>query len=111
MEYKHYLRFRSTEMDLLKKVENIINSGWLPHEFSGPHPLPKKIKRFSINRSHHLHKKSQEQLEIIEYSTFWIIHTPLKSNHPVLTQILAFEGLLFDWKIIQDILVLCGWSL
>jgi small subunit ribosomal protein S10 len=33
-------------------------------DINGPIPLPRKIERFTVNRSPHVHKKSREQFEI-----------------------------------------------
>jgi len=33
----------------------------------GPVPLPKKISRFTVNKSVHVHKKSREQFEYVVY--------------------------------------------
>ncbi len=105
-KYKYYLRFRRTSKNPLKNpftVGNcdIILSGDSNPVISGPHPLPKKRKRFSINRSHNLHKKSQEQLEIIEYSSFWIYKTNSRISSETWINLFGqerIEGVFFDWK-------------
>lgn len=33
----------------------------------GPIPLPRRIERFTVNRSPHIDKKSREQFEVITY--------------------------------------------
>jgi len=39
----------------------------------GPIPLPRKIQRFSVNRSTHVNKKSAEQFEIREHKRLIMI--------------------------------------
>jgi small subunit ribosomal protein S10 len=43
---------------------------------SGPVPLPTKIKKFSVNRSPHVDKKSQEQFEMRKHSRLIYIQDP-----------------------------------
>lgn len=52
---------RSLEQATREIVSAIKRTG---AEISGPIPLPRKIKRFTVNRSPHVHKKSREQFEI-----------------------------------------------
>mgnify|MGYP001193118863 CR=1 FL=1 len=41
----------------------------------GPIPLPRKIKRYSVNRSPHVDKTSMEQFEKIGHERLLIVHT------------------------------------
>jgi small subunit ribosomal protein S10 len=41
--------------------------------YKGPIPMPRKISRFTVNRSPHVDKKSREQFEIRDHSRFLII--------------------------------------
>jgi hypothetical protein len=43
----------------------------------GPIALPRKKKLFTVNRSHHVHKKSQEQFVQITYNRFWVLDLSL----------------------------------
>ena len=42
-------------------------------EVSGPIPLPRKIKKYTVIKSPHVNKKSREQLEIRIYKSIVII--------------------------------------
>lgn len=44
-------------------------------KYSGPIPLPRKIKKYTVNRSPHVHKKSREQFEIRSYCLLIIIES------------------------------------
>ena len=41
----------------------------------GPIPIPRKIQRFTVNRSTHKHKKSREQFEIRNHTRLLIIES------------------------------------
>ncbi|WPX96783.1 30S ribosomal protein S10 [Candidatus Bandiella euplotis] len=41
--------------------------------YKGPVPMPRKISRFTVNRSTHVDKKSREQFEIRDHSRLLII--------------------------------------
>lgn len=43
---------------------------------SGPIPLPRKIQRFTVNRSPHVHIKSREQYEIRTQKRLLVIDDP-----------------------------------
>ncbi|WP_121543306.1 30S ribosomal protein S10 [Candidatus Rickettsia colombianensi] len=43
---------------------------------NGPIPLPRKIERFTVNRSPHVHKKSREQFEIRKHKRLLVIDDP-----------------------------------
>jgi len=45
-------------------------------DVSGPIPLPRKIERFTLNKSPHIDKKSREQFEIRRQSRLIIINYP-----------------------------------
>jgi small subunit ribosomal protein S10 len=42
-------------------------------DFSGPIPLPMKMRKFTVNRSPHIDKKSREQFEIRTHSRLIVI--------------------------------------
>lgn len=46
-------------------VHTVIRTG---AQVKGPVPLPRRIKRFTVNRSSHIDKKSREQFEIRRHS-------------------------------------------
>ena len=45
-------------------------------QVAGPIPLPTKIERFCVNRSHHVDKKSQEHFEIRTHKRVLYIINP-----------------------------------
>jgi small subunit ribosomal protein S10 len=57
-----------------KAVNEIVNTiSKIGLKYKGPVPMPRKISRFTVNRSPHVHKKSREQFEIRDHSRFLII--------------------------------------
>lgn len=46
-------------------VHTVVRTG---ADVTGPIPLPRRIKRFTVNRSSHIDKKSREQFEIRKHS-------------------------------------------
>jgi len=42
-------------------------------EVRGPIPLPRKIKKYTVNRSPHVDKESREQFEVRVYKTIIVI--------------------------------------
>lgn len=42
-------------------------------KLKGPIPLPRTKKLFTVNRSHHVHKKSQEQFLLTTYKRVWVL--------------------------------------
>ena len=56
-------------------------------EVSGPIPMPRKIKRYTLNRSPHVNKKSREQFEIRRQFRLIVIHHPTPQIVDVLGKI------------------------
>jgi small subunit ribosomal protein S10 len=57
-------------------------------KYSGPIPLPTDIEKFTVNRSPHVYKKSQEQFEIRTHSILIVLRDP---NHDVIQSISGIE--------------------
>lgn len=54
---------------------------------SGPIPLPRKIQRFTVNRSPHVHIKSREQYEIRTQKRLLVIDDPNPSVVDALSKV------------------------
>jgi len=61
-----HIRLRAFDHGILDKaVKEIVGTvKRTGARISGPIPLPRKIRRFTVNRSPHIDKKSREQFEI-----------------------------------------------
>ncbi len=68
-------------------------------EISGPIPLPKKIKKYTVNRSPHVNKKSREQFEIRIYKSIIII-TPSPQTIDALKKLDLPAGVDVDIKLL-----------
>lgn len=64
---------RSIEQAAEKIVAAVRRTG---SDVSGPIPLPRRIQRFTVNRSPHVNKKSREQFEIRTQKRLIIISSP-----------------------------------
>ena len=53
--------------------ELVNTAGRTGAQFSGPVPMPTRIKKFTVNRSPHIDKKSREQFEIRTHSRLLVI--------------------------------------
>ena len=49
-------------------------------ELVGPIPLPLKKKSYTVNRSHHINKKSRDQFRITKYGNFYIVKLTIDSR-------------------------------
>lgn len=69
------LRLKAFESRILDKaVSDIVGTvSRIGARYRGPIPIPKKISRFTVNRSPHVDKKSREQFEIRDHCRLLII--------------------------------------
>jgi small subunit ribosomal protein S10 len=72
------IRLKAFDHNLLERATREIASAIkrTGANISGPIPLPRTIERFSVNRSPHVNKKSQEQFEIRTQKRLIIISFP-----------------------------------
>ena len=70
-------------------------------DVSGPIPLPKKIKKYTINRSPHVDKKSRDQLETRTYKNVIII-MPTNQTVEALRKLDLPSGVDVDIKLIEN---------
>ena len=69
-------------------------------ESSGPIPLPKKIKKYTVNRSPHVDKKARDQFEVRIYKSIIII-TPTAQTVEALRKLDLAAGVDVDIKLLE----------
>jgi small subunit ribosomal protein S10 len=71
------LRLKAFESRVLdKSVKDIVSTlNRINSNFYGPIPMPRKIKKFTVNRSTNVDKKSREQFEIRSHSRVLLIES------------------------------------
>jgi small subunit ribosomal protein S10 len=69
-------------------------------EVSGPVPLPKKIKKYTVNRSPHVDKESREQFEVRTYKSIIII-SPTAETIDALRKLDLAAGVDVDIKLLE----------
>jgi len=69
------LKLKAYESRVLDKaVKDIVDTiSRIGARYKGPIPMPKKISRFTVNRSTNVDKKSREQFEIRHHCRFLVI--------------------------------------
>jgi len=67
--YDHKLLNKSSEeiVQTAKRAGGVV---------SGPHPMPTKIRKYTVNRSPHIDKKSRDQFEIRTFKRLIKINAP-----------------------------------
>ena len=83
-----------------KEIVNTVNR--TGSEVSGPIPLPRRIKRFTVNRSPHIDKKSREQFEIRTYMRLVIIGYPTPQTVDALMKVDLAAGVGVEIKLVGD---------
>ena len=68
----------------------------------GPVPLPKKIEKFTVNRSPHIDKKSREQFEIRTFKRLIIISYPTSQTVDALMKVDLSAGVGVEIKLVGD---------
>lgn len=66
---------------------------------NGPVPMPRRIKRFTVNRSPHVNKKSREQFEIRTQKRFVIISYPTPQTVDALMKVDLAPGVDVEIKL------------
>lgn len=69
-------------------------------EIKGPIPIPRKIERFSLNRSPHIDKESQEQFEIRNHGRLLFIVEPSPQTIDALMKLDLPAGVEVEIKLI-----------
>ena len=69
---------------------------------SGPVPLPRRIQRFTVNRSPHVNKKSREQFEIRTQKRLIIISFPTPQTVDALMKTDLAAGVDVEIKLVGE---------
>ena len=101
---KIIIRLKAFDHELLDKATKEIVStvNRTGAEVSGPIPLPRRIKRFTVNRSPHIDKKSREQFEIRTYMRLVIISFPTPQTVDALMKVDLAAGVGVGIKLVGD---------
>lgn len=70
-------------------------------EISGPVPLPRSIRKFTVNRSPHVNKKSREQFEIRTQKRLITISYPTPQTVDALMKVDLPAGVDVEIKLIE----------
>jgi small subunit ribosomal protein S10 len=101
---KIIIRLKAFDHELLDKAtrEIVTTVNRTGAEVTGPVPLPKRIKRFTVNRSPHIDKKSREQFEIRTYKRLVIISYPTTQTVDALMRVDLAAGVGVEIKLVGD---------
>lgn len=101
---KIIIRLKAFDHELLDKAtkEIVATVNRTGAEISGPIPLPRKIRRFTVNRSPHIDKKSREQFEIRTYMRLVIISYPTPQTVEALMKVDLAAGVGVEIKLVGD---------
>ncbi len=69
-------------------------------DISGPVPLPRRIERYTVNRSPHIDKESREQFEIRTYNRLIIISYPTAQTVDALMKVDLAAGVGVEIKLV-----------
>jgi small subunit ribosomal protein S10 len=101
---KIIIRLKAFDHELLDKAtkEIVATVNRTGAEISGPIPLPRRIRRFTVNRSPHIDKKSREQFEIRTYMRLVIISYPTPQTVEALMKVDLAAGVGVEIKLVGD---------
>ena len=101
---KIIIRLKAFDHELLDKATKEIVStvNRTGAEVNGPIPLPRRIRRFTVNRSPHIDKKSREQFEIRTYMRLVIISYPTPQTVDALMKVDLAAGVGVEIKLVGD---------
>lgn len=101
---KIIIRLKAFDHELLDKAtkEIVATVNRTGAEVSGPIPLPRRIKRFTVNRSPHIDKKSREQFEIRTYMRLVIISYSTSQTVESLMKVDLAAGVGVEIKLVGD---------
>ena len=93
MTLYYKLKFQAFDIFYFSDFESMLNKAFgknykkqinqkfgIKVEFLGPVRLPLKNRFYTVNRSHHVNKKSRDQFKLTTHTTLWIIKITIKSN-------------------------------
>lgn len=101
---KIIIRLKAFDHELLDKAtkEIVATVNRTGAEITGPIPLPRRIKRFTVNRSPHIDKKSREQFEIRTYMRLVIISYSTPQTVEALMKVDLAAGVGVEIKLVGD---------
>ncbi len=101
---KIIIRLKAFDHELLDRAtkEIVVTVNRTGAVVSGPIPLPVRIKRFTVNRSPHIDKKSREQFEIKTYKRLVIIGYPTPQTVEALMKVDLAAGVGVEIKLVGD---------
>lgn len=101
MTFQCNLEIKSFNFRSIESKVNLIKDFLAKFDFisvKGPIVLPLKKKKYTLLRSPHVHKKSQEHFGVFNYKTLLVIKFP---NEKIMTMVLNFliKNLLLDLEV------------
>lgn len=101
---KIIIRLKAFDHELLDRAtkEIVVTVNRTGATVNGPIPLPVRIKRFTVNRSPHIDKKSREQFEIKTYKRLVIIGYPTPQTVEALMKVDLAAGVGVEIKLVGD---------
>lgn len=88
---------RLLDIEVGRVVETVKKTG---AKIVGPMPMPKKIERFTVNRSPHVDKESREQFEIRTFKRNMII-MPSEQTIDALMKLELASGVKVEIKVLE----------
>ena len=103
MQQKIKLKLKSFDHRLLdRSVGDIVGAVKRTGAYvKGPVPLPRKIDRFTVNRSTHVNKKSREQFEIRTHSRLLYISSAFPPTIDALMKLELPSGVDVEIKLME----------
>jgi len=97
------LRLKSFESSVLdRSVKDIVNTlNRTNSTFYGPIPMPRKIKKFTLNKGTNIDKKSRQQLEIRSHSRILLISSAPETVDALMKLDIA-AGVEIQIKMVKD---------
>lgn len=101
---KIIIRLKAFDHELLDRAtkEIVVTVNRTGAIVNGPIPLPVRIKRFTVNRSPHIDKKSREQFEIKTYKRLVIIGFSTPQTVEALMKVDLAAGVGVEIKLVGD---------
>lgn len=102
LNQKIKIRLKSFDVSMImQSAKEIVNTvKRTGADVNGPIPLPKKIKKYTVNRSPHVDKESREQFEVRVYN-FIIIISPTNQTVEALRKLDLSAGVDVDIKLLE----------
>jgi len=89
--------YRILDAEVSRVVDTVNKTGATVH---GPIPMPRKIERFTVNRSPHIDKESREQFEIRTFRRNMVIN-PSEQTIDALMKLELASGVEVEIKVLE----------